>query len=113
MKFLKLIEESVKYFVDEKNKVVSATIENTIEPRCTKQFKLIKPDKSKIHNEFAFRCSFTGKGKAKCFDGDVFNVEIGKKIAYVKAKKQIMSNVIIMNIRFIKYQTVHITINYL
>lgn len=91
MKFLKLSEEIVKYFVDEKNKTITAVVENIVVPRCNKQFKLARPDKSKIHDEFAFRYSFTGKGTAKCSDEDTWDEAFGKKLAYVKAKKQIMS----------------------
>lgn len=91
MKFLKLSEEIVKYFVDEKNKRITAVVENIVVPRCNKQFKLTKPDKSNVHNEFAFRYSFTGKGIAKCSNEDTWDETFGKKIAYVKAKKQIMS----------------------
>lgn len=91
MKFLKLSEEIVKYFVDEKNKRITAVVENIVVPRCNEQFKLNRPDKSKVHDEFAFRYSFTGKGIAKCSSEDTWNEAFGKKLAYVKAKKQIMS----------------------
>lgn len=95
MKFFKLVEEVVKYHVDyEKGKVI-AVVSGYFVPRCLDQVNIVKPDQNKsktsLLNDFSYNASIRGIGKATCSKDDTFNEEVGKRLAYVKAKKQIMS----------------------
>lgn len=99
MKVFKIVEDYVDYHINEDKGIVVAELRCFMVPRCAEQIDLTKDcinmggQRIKESNDLcSFICtSFVCKGKATCSKEDVFDVEKGKRIAYIKAKKNLMN----------------------
>lgn len=83
--------KDAKFFVDEKNHIVTCVIEDTkylFSRFCNKNFK-INPDTLLWYNEdFTKNLEMPNRfvGQARCSENDEWNVETGKLIAFSRAK---------------------------
>ena len=83
--------KDAKFFVDEKNHIVTCVIEDTrylFYRFCNKNFK-INPDTFLWHHEdFTKNLEMPNRfvGQARCSENDEWNVETGKLIAFSRAK---------------------------
>lgn len=117
MKVFKIVEDYVNYHVNEDKGIVIAEIHCYMIPRCAEQIDLTKDCINTCGQrikEFKDLCSFICtpficKGKAMCSKEDVFDVEKGKRIAYIRAKKNLMNECAALCGQFAKqFQSLHL-----
>lgn len=78
---LSFFKEDTEFYVNEKKKTVACTIVGLLNTPCEFHFRNDVP--FVIESE-----RFTATGVAKCSDGDVFDIERGKRIALAKAENK-------------------------
>lgn len=99
MKVFRIVENDVVFHVNPDKRTVVAEIYCSLLPRCAEQIDLTKDcinmreQRIKEYKDLSsfIDTAFVCRGKAKCSEDDVFDIEKGKRIAYIKAKRKLMN----------------------